>query len=381
MAVNEVKLTFTHVCQMSDNKSGKPFTRASEDEGFGSGGNRCTESCNAAIAWEWDLGAVRSQPEVFKTPEDVMFSLTEQRNGGSDVSRPRNGQEVLDWVNQHGAAKGVSMRSIAATWDSIVQMVNRGHVGMAGFGDYNKLRKVNGKSPYSWSDPDGDGHVLMVVGYNLAHQSVWVNDSLLGDKYQPAEYSFASFVNALFNSLAEVVAPGLPGAPAQVGGSPVGVPDGWKDDGKTLTNPKNKFVVSGGFREFVLANSWDAADVPLENEHAQWPLELSNASLGNGNEQIFVKTVLEWSPKDNNGKVFKMYAGQELLAERAALGKDGAQLQADKDQMDAMNKEINDLKAQLMTKTPPDVIASLNSILSQVQATAGALETLLKGVQ
>jgi hypothetical protein len=374
--LDQVVLTFTHCCQMSDNRSGKPTNTSSEQEGFGSGGNRCTEADNAMIAWQFDLGAVVSQ---FKTPEDVMYSFVEQRNGGSDVSKPRNGQEVVDWVNQHGKPKNVSMRGIGTTFDDIVAMINRRHVGMAGFGDYNKLRKYStGKSPYSWSDPDNEGHVLMVVGYNIPHKSVFVNDSLLGDKYQPAEYTFASFQKAKFDSLSEVVSPGLASTPADIGDASMRVPSGWKDDGKNLSNPKNNFVVTGGFREWILSHDWDASNVPLENEHAQWPLELSNASVGNGNTQIFVKSVLEWNPDYNKGHVFEMYVGQELFAVRKALSDENSQLNVDKKQIADMTKQINDLTAQLMSKTPPDLKVTLNSVLNALNAEVEAINNLLK---
>jgi hypothetical protein len=92
-------------------------------------------------------------------------------------------------------------------------------------------------------------------------------------------------------------------------------PQGWHDDGTTLTAPNGHKVVQG-FRQFILANSWDAANWPLEEEHGQTPLELSNPSLGGGTQQIFRWTTLEWTAQRG---VFVAWSGAEILALRAAL--------------------------------------------------------------
>jgi N-acetyl-anhydromuramyl-L-alanine amidase AmpD len=93
------------------------------------------------------------------------------------------------------------------------------------------------------------------------------------------------------------------------------IPTGWVDNGTTLTAP-NKCVVTLGFRDYVLSHSWDANNWPLENAHAQMPLELSDPSLGNGTQQVCRSTVLEWTPGTG---VFVAWSGQELLKMRALL--------------------------------------------------------------
>ena len=106
-----------------------------------------------------------------------------------------------------------------------------------------------------------------------------------------------------------------------LGGEHVGIPQGWKDDGTTLTAP-NGIAVVKGFRDFVLKNPWDPANIPLEAEHGADPLEISNPSLGGGTKQTFRWTCLEWS---SSRGVFMAWMGQELIA----LEKKIQQLQAE----------------------------------------------------
>jgi hypothetical protein len=93
------------------------------------------------------------------------------------------------------------------------------------------------------------------------------------------------------------------------------IPEGWHDDGTTLTAPNGHHVIKG-FREYLLTREWPAANWPLEDEHHLTPLEVSNPSLGGGSQQIFRWTVLEWTPQRG---VFEMWTGQELLALRALI--------------------------------------------------------------
>lgn len=103
------------------------------------------------------------------------------------------------------------------------------------------------------------------------------------------------------------------------GGSSMGVPQGWSDDGHTLTAPNGHRVVLG-FRDHVLnyAGGWPANNQPQEEEWHADPLELSNLSLGAGQKQSFNWTTLEWTPSMG---VFEAYQGQEIVALRMALAK------------------------------------------------------------
>lgn len=95
--------------------------------------------------------------------------------------------------------------------------------------------------------------------------------------------------------------------------------DGWHDDGVTLTAPNNITVVRG-FRTFIMdpKSQWHKDNWPVEEEHAQAPLELSNLDLGNGTQQLFRWTALGWTPTQG---VFVQWIGEEVLALRAEIAK------------------------------------------------------------
>lgn len=95
----------------------------------------------------------------------------------------------------------------------------------------------------------------------------------------------------------------------------MGVPQGWRDDGHNLTAPNGK-VVLAGFRQYILSHEWDPSNVPLEAEHGQNPLELSNPGLGSGTQQVFRWSVLEWTQARG---IFQSWVGQELLAMRTKI--------------------------------------------------------------
>lgn len=103
------------------------------------------------------------------------------------------------------------------------------------------------------------------------------------------------------------------------GGNSMGIPNGWKDDGHTLTAPNGKTVVFG-FRDHVLnyAGGWPAGNQPQEEEWHASPLEYSNPGLGDGQKQSFNWTTLEWTPARG---IFEAWQGQEIVALRAALAK------------------------------------------------------------
>lgn len=130
------------------------------------------------------------------------------------------------------------------------------------------------------------------------------------------------------------------------------VPTNWSDDGTTLKAPDGTPVVLG-FRDHVLNNNWDPANVPLEAEHHDLILEQSNTSLGAGQSQMFRKTRLEYTPKTG---VFEGWLGQELLWYQQ--------------QYQAMLKQIAGLQQQLNTDTQAQEIA-------QLQAENVALKALL----
>jgi hypothetical protein len=90
------------------------------------------------------------------------------------------------------------------------------------------------------------------------------------------------------------------------------VPQGWKDDGTTLTAP-NGIKVRSDFRSYVLTHDWPSANLPLEAQKMVAQLEISDPALGGGDCQHFRLTTLEATTKKG---VFEAWTGQELLALR-----------------------------------------------------------------
>ena len=331
-------------CQMSDNPRGKPNNIASEVEGYGSGGNRCTEACTAMIDFTYKLGPMAQ--DGAHRPEDAMFQFTEERNAGSDTSAPQNGQWVADWVAANG--KGITMQSIGTDYQSLCSMVERGHIAMAGFSDYNKLAKVDGSSAYSWHDPDGDGHVLIVVGFCRSRQSVYVHDPLQGETKQPMEYSFASFQRARFDYLGEVNGPSLP-IKNQVGGTMT--PQG---PFVSVTAGQNGVESSGNAIAAHFGLSWqDILAIPGQNPGLK-NYDPSGPTLVGANNYGVTLLVPGYTPVvQNQSKQIADLSAQidqlnhsvaSLSAENAGLKN---QIEADSVVSGGANKTIGDLRKQL----------------------------------
>jgi len=100
------------------------------------------------------------------------------------------------------------------------------------------------------------------------------------------------------------------------GQTPMALPLGWHDDGKTLTAPNGRVVV-GGFRDHVLANAWAPDNFPLENEQNLAHVEVAINS-GMGTRQVFRTKMLVWYA---NRGVQEAWVGSELYACYALLHK------------------------------------------------------------
>lgn len=103
-----------------------------------------------------------------------------------------------------------------------------------------------------------------------------------------------------------------------------GIPAGWHDDGATLTAPNGHRVVRG-FRLYVLANAWDPANVPLEEERWIDPLSWADPTAGAGSRQVFATLALRWTQATN---VVREALGAELLAVEQRVGTLGQQIVA-----------------------------------------------------
>lgn len=100
------------------------------------------------------------------------------------------------------------------------------------------------------------------------------------------------------------------------------IPDGWHDNGETLTAPNGVTVVKG-FRNYILTRNWDATNWPLAPEGPRAQLEEGNPALGAGTQQVFRWLMLEWTPEKG---VFLAWIGQELLKVRDEIAQVSVQL-------------------------------------------------------
>src|SRR5262249_16615981 len=121
------------------------------------------------------------------------------------------------------------------------------------------------------------------------------------------------------------------------GGNMSGVPQGWLDDGVTLTAPNGHKVVLG-FRDHVLSNNWNPDNWPLGEEYGTHQLELSNPALGPVDQQGFRWSMLGYSTSRG---VFEEWTGQEIIALRTALARVEAQSDA------TLQKQIDDLQTRM----------------------------------
>lgn len=112
--------------------------------------------------------------------------------------------------------------------------------------------------------------------------------------------------------IAYIIVTGAPTAPAGTGPT---IPQGWHDDGTTLTAPNGVPVVLG-FRTHILSNGWASDDLPLAAQEHRAELEIGNPSTGAGDRQLFRFSALGYT--DALG-VFRIWIGQELANVETAL--------------------------------------------------------------
>lgn len=162
---------------------------------------------------------------------------------------------------------------------------------------------------------------------------------------------------------------GDPGPTPSGGGERQGVPDGWHDDGKTLMAPNGVPVILG-FRQWILAHSWDATDFPLAPEQERLPnIEYGDPEAGAGSRQDFRLTSLGWTPSKD---VYKIWVGRDLQALLTRI----AQLQAELSKIAtppaAPGIDVAGLKADIAT-----IQAALTPLEAQAQPLQAAEQAVL----
>lgn len=127
------------------------------------------------------------------------------------------------------------------------------------------------------------------------------------------------------------------------------VPQGWRDDGKVLTAPNGHTVVQG-FRSYIESVDWNAANVPLEQEH--------NVSGVPGTRQVFLCDALVWTPQTG---VSVGSLGQWYID---AL----TQIAADKAQIETLETQLAAAKAAQTTNPMlPGITTDLQVIAASAQ--------------
>lgn len=145
----------------------------------------------------------------------------------------------------------------------------------------------------------------------------------------------------------------------------MGVPAGWSDDGTALHNPANGFVVTQGFRNYILNHAWDGGNVPLQNVVAANPVEESNPGLGGGTVQVFRFDRLEWTATIG---VIRGWIGQELLF--VEKEKDGLVLSLidDASTITAQAATIAQLNSALAACISGGIAPALQSLINSAEA-------------
>jgi N-acetyl-anhydromuramyl-L-alanine amidase AmpD len=142
------------------------------------------------------------------------------------------------------------------------------------------------------------GRFADVMGGITGHYSI----DPVNRKFCPGPYPFEE----LFSYLATTFHLPPPGGNDSV--FPQGIPQGWRDNGTTLTAPNGQPVIHG-FRSTVLGRGWDPANVPMAPEgEVLAPANPLDPHSGPGVTQYFRDTVLVWF--HGNGAIAQVPAGQ-----------------------------------------------------------------------
>jgi hypothetical protein len=102
------------------------------------------------------------------------------------------------------------------------------------------------------------------------------------------------------------------------------IPNGWHDDGVTLTAP-NGIAVVKGFRNYILNNPWVDYDYPLAVEYTSSSIEPGNPAIGAGSRQDFRLGSLGYTTTKG---VYQIWIGQDFVAQQQQIAADKATISA-----------------------------------------------------
>jgi hypothetical protein len=228
--------------------------------------------------------------------------------------------------------------------------------------------------PYAWT-PTGN-HCIVASGI-ASDGNLLVRDTAsiapTGVRPGPRRYDASKL------QLISATAISLPWLPVQPqgfdptkGGTHMNTPQGWHDDGATLTAP-NGIKVVRGFRSYILAHDWDSGNVPLVAEFGTSQLEASNTSLGAGVQQIFRWSMLGYTVSRG---VFLEWIGQELIFARSQVTKYYTQVASLQTQLTPDSASAKEQESTLQTQ-----IAALQVELAAEQSKVTDLGTQVTSLQ
>jgi GH25 family lysozyme M1 (1,4-beta-N-acetylmuramidase) len=208
-------------------------------------------------------------------------------------------------------------------------------------------------NPYAPNWTPSGNHILTITGWDgnyIVHDTAAIVGGIFGKVASQPRHYLASSLHISWAAVVKV---------PWLGGSSMGVPTGWHDDGVTLTTPNgNKYVK--GFRAHVLAHmpQWAAGDVPLENEHHVAVFEYSNPT---------------WHPEGGQQQI----SHEHMLAYTSAAGVQeevlGGELFYWRSKADDLQAQTALLEAALMKET--NQVIALEATVAALQAAGGSVSS------
>jgi hypothetical protein len=145
------------------------------------------------------------------------------------------------------------------------------------------------------------------------------------------------------------------------------IPQGWTDDGTTLTAPNGHKVVAG-FRSYILQNGLGNLGLPLEDEHSANPVEeYWLQTPADGTRQLFNGGELAYTSKRG---AYLVGIGNELRGARADRDKARSDLASAQQQLANALKAIVALQQQIQVLQDGSQVNDLKTRLQQIKSLA-----------
>lgn len=232
-----------------------------------------------------------------------------------------------------------------------------------------------GRPPYHWT-PSGN-HCIVVSGYT-SDGNLLVRDYASVGNAWPAGSKRTYIASRIQAVSATAIYPYWKAVSMPV-------PQGWKDNGSTLTAPNGHYLVSG-FRKWVMDHNWDASDQPNEEEYGVPEVLLHNTQVGGGTRVTTRDHLLWWTAKD--GVHQEPYMGLELSSCYGTIAKLEAEVKSlqnttplptdIKNFMTAVSQAVQQLQTSLFTQTGTSggqpVVPALSQFLTSLQSALKPLE-------